>query len=327
MAQTSAGSGVAGAVPGAGPAAAPVLAVVGSTGTGKSQLAVELAELVRTGGLPSASAEVISADSMQTYRGLDVITNKAPRQEMRDVPHHLLSFLEPGREYDITQFRADAQRLCAEMHARNTLPILVGGTTYYIQHLLFPGRLVSAEAPDAGVGEVASPAERAALEQRVAQLPAEQQALWASLRDAPNAAPPDAGLPLWQLLHALDPQSASRWHYNDHRKVYRSLRILHDTGRSQSHWVQTQEEREAGGEATDATDAPRLLFWVHSEREVLAERLDRRIHRMVDRGLLDEIGDLRRIAGSGPDYTRGIFQAIGASTWPPPVLTPRLQRV
>ena len=66
---------------------------------------------------------------------------------------------------------------------------------------------------------------------------------------------------------------------------------------------------------------------MHSEREVLAERLDRRIHRMVDRGLLDEIGDLRRIAGSGPDYTRGIFQAIGASTWPPPVLTPRLQRV
>lgn len=304
-----------------------MLAVVGSTGTGKSQLAVELAELVRSGGLPSVGAEVISADSMQTYRGLDVITNKAPRHEMRDVPHHLLSFLEPGQEYDITQFRADAQRLCAEMHACSTLPVLVGGTTYYIQHLLFPGRLVSAEAPDAGVGEVASPAERAALEQRVAQLPAEQQALWASLRGAPSAAPPDAGMPLWQLLHALDPQSASRWHYNDHRKVYRSLRILHDTGRSQSHWVQAQEQREASDPATGAGAAPRLLFWVHSERQVLAERLDRRIHRMVDRGLLDEIRELRRIAGSSPDYTRGIFQAIGASTWPPPVLTTRLQGV
>ena len=89
------------------PAKTPILAVVGSTGTGKSQLAVEMAEYVKRSG----DAEIVSADSMQTYEGLDVITNKAAPEEMRDIPHHLMSFLEPGHEYDITQFMSDATRL------------------------------------------------------------------------------------------------------------------------------------------------------------------------------------------------------------------------
>lgn len=88
-----------------------VIGVVGSTGTGKSQLAVELAEHVKSAGGAFSDAEIISADSMQTYKGLDVITNKAACDEMRGITHHLLSFLEPGEEYDITQFIADATRL------------------------------------------------------------------------------------------------------------------------------------------------------------------------------------------------------------------------
>ncbi|WFD06128.1 leukotriene-A4 hydrolase [Malassezia vespertilionis] len=272
-----------------------VVSVLGSTGTGKSQLGVELAQLV-------GDAEIISVDSMQTYKGLDVITNKAAPAEMQGIPHHLLSFLAPCEEYDITQFVQDATQLCTKMQSKGTLPILVGGTTYYLQHLLFRGRLVSAANElDRDGAEV--------LEKAVAQLPLDQQALWSAL-DAPlpNADSPAQGMVLWELLNALDPSSARRWHHNDARKVYRSLRILRDTGRPQSAWLAQQDS------APDVTPPRfgerRLFFWVWSDRETLTKRLDGRIGGMVERGLLDEIRALRTIAGA-PDYTRGIFQAIG----------------
>lgn len=288
------------------PARPPVVAVIGSTGTGKSQLAVELAEHAAATGL---AAEAISADSMQTYRGLDVITNKADAAETRGVPHHLMSFLPVGDEYDITQFVADAQRLISELHAAHALPIIVGGTTYYVQHLLFPGRLVS-QVPAA---DAASAAARAAAAARVAALPPAQRAQWDAL--GAGHRPEDVQpAELWALLHAVDPASASRWHYNDFRKVYRSLRILYDTGVPQSAWLHAQDVEDS---ARVARDAPRrLLFWVYSARDVLNARLDARIGRMIERGLLSEIRELRAMANERPvaaDYTRGIFQAIGTS--------------
>lgn len=291
-----------------------VVAVVGSTGTGKSQLAVELARHASRLGVAS---EAISADSMQTYQGLDVITNKAGEDEMGGVPHHLLSFLPPGDEYDITQFVRDASGLCEQMHERGTLPIIVGGTTYYVQHLLFPGRLVSKADEEA---EVRAHAAKygPVVEARLAALPAELRALWDMLgSDAVrvNAAPDAKPAELWTLLHHVDPESASRWHYRDERKVYRSLRILYDTGIPQSAWLSVQDahEHEQEHDARDVRARPRrLVFWVWSERDALNARLNARIGKMIERGLLDEICDLRRIAGSAPtDYTRGIFQAIG----------------
>lgn len=88
-----------------------ILGVIGSTGTGKSQLAVDIAKHVRSSASPFDDAEIVSADSMQTYEGLDVITNKSDACDMDGVPHHLMSFLKPGYEYDITQFITDASKL------------------------------------------------------------------------------------------------------------------------------------------------------------------------------------------------------------------------
>ena len=191
-----------------------LVAVIGSTGTGKSQLAVELAEYATQElGMP---AEAISADSMQTYIGLDVITNKAAKNEMRSIPHHLMSFLAPGQEYDVTQFVNDANALCDRMHAAHTLPIIVGGTTYYVQHLFFPGRLVSQVEPmDASLYARQTAA-------RVESLPSSLRSLWDLLGSDEvrvNAAPPAEPTELWALLDAMDPESAQRWHYRDQRKV------------------------------------------------------------------------------------------------------------
>lgn len=177
-----------------------------------------------------------------------------------------------------------------------------------MQHLLFPGRLVSADE--------GSPDDQALarLAERISLLPADQLALWHSLdREVQsNAPPPPNAEQYWGLLNVLDPASAARWHYKDHRKVLRSLRVLRDTGLSQSEWAALQGERDR---QPHGEQPRRLLFWIWSEREALCARLEARIGRMVERGLLDEIRSLRQVASSlpdqGKDYTRGIFQAIG----------------
>lgn len=142
----------------------PLVAIVGTTGVGKTDLGVELAKALSARTVAPTRAEVLNHDSMQCYRGLDVITNKATAQEMRGVEHHLMGFLDPGSEWGVNDFLRDALAKvrralslasvpCArltgqhvqidELEQRETLPISVGGTSYYLQNLVFPGQLVN----------------------------------------------------------------------------------------------------------------------------------------------------------------------------------------
>ncbi|KAK0548732.1 Leucyl aminopeptidase yscIV [Tilletia horrida] len=391
-----------------------LVAVIGCTGTGKSQLAVELAQHVEqqqqqrwrsqkegTAAAGYGKAEIISADSMQVYRGLDVITNKASEAEMGGVKHHLMSFLSPGEEYTIKDFLMQANALIAEMHepsspsstaeaARPTLPIIAGGTSYYVQHLLFPGRLMSADQHDDAYSKddankltsiTTQSLSPKAAEVASTLLPNSLHTTWTrflgdegihipghgtadpqdgqeSTTRGPSQRIDDVGGPatlsspqLWNLLHALDPPMAARWHPNDQRKVRRSLVVFATTGKPHSVWLEEQRLSEKQATSLSTTvegvfdhgqsrehssdqdqevrlTAPqsqdkaresrrrRLLFWVWCEPETLKTRLNRRIHKMIEGGLLDEIRELRAIAkalyeSGSPDYTRGIFQAIG----------------
>ncbi|KAJ3206658.1 hypothetical protein HDU67_008033, partial [Dinochytrium kinnereticum] len=116
-----------------------VVAIVGTTGVGKSNLAIELAK--RFGG------EVINADSMQVYRGLDIATNKVTEEEKEGVPHHLMSFVDPPEEYSVSQFEVDCVKKISDLHSRSILPILVGGTHYYIQSVLWHSTLIRPPSP------------------------------------------------------------------------------------------------------------------------------------------------------------------------------------
>lgn len=121
---------------------------------------------------------------------------------------------------------------------------------------------------------------------------------------------------LWELLKKVDPAMALRWHYKDARKVLRSIRVLQTTGKRQSEWIAEQDARD---QHADETSSPWrvLIFWVWRDPAKLNASLESRIHKMVDRGLLDEIKQLREIAGRNADYTRGIFQAIGYKEFDP----------
>ncbi|TFK48799.1 tRNA isopentenyltransferase [Heliocybe sulcata] len=299
--------------------ARPLIAICGTTGVGKSNLSIELAlALADSRGIRKhgwMGARIINADSMQVYAGMDVITNKVPESGRQGVEHLLMSFKKPGEQYVVGDWVRDAIREIHETHAQHKIPIVVGGTSYWIQHLIFPDRLTLNLKSPRSPNRPATPVLSDDLAQSVSSLPQEAQDL---LRDLPQE-PPDASadprsaFSLYDLLKNLDPTAASRWHWRDTRKVLRSLDIIKETGRKPSDIWNEQAQDDV---------KPRyrtLCFWLYAEPSALNPRLDARVDDMIKHGLLDEILSLQKIATAGADlriapavdYTLGIYQAIG----------------
>ncbi|KZT11452.1 tRNA isopentenyltransferase [Laetiporus sulphureus 93-53] len=308
----------------------PLIVICGTTGVGKSKLAIELALAIAQGSENRRhdyrGARIINADAMQVYHGMDIITNKVPVQEMCGIEHLLMGFKQPGEQYFVTEWVRDAMKAIEETHKRNEVPIVVGGTSYWVQHLLFPNRLVSADQNSAlSSGDSSVGSEE--LKPLFASLPAELLDLFNALpaRGPSAGAQPGLAMSLYNLLSALDPKTAKLRHWKDTRKVLRSLCIIRDTGRRPSSIYAEQSENIA---------IPRyrtLLFWLYAKPDILKPRLDARVDRMVEQGLLNEIRALRSIASAGSsvisfqsqgeeetgsrepdiDYTLGIYQSIG----------------
>ncbi|KAF5330775.1 hypothetical protein D9619_005654 [Psilocybe cf. subviscida] len=290
----------------------PIITICGTTGVGKSKLAVDLAlHLQRSGHkLGWKGAKIINADSMQVYKGLDILTNKHPEAERYGIPHLLLGFKDPGEQYVVNEWVQDALKLINEMHENNEVPIIVGGTSYWIQHLIFPNRLVSNEPKlkEHKRHQAWSPE----LEQSINALPQDLRSL---LDDLPSEAPsakvdPDAAFQLHKLLSLLDPEISQRWHWKDTRKVLRSLEIMVETGKPGSSIIHEQSTR------STAEIEPRfrtLCFWLYADNASLHPRLDARVDTMIKDGLLDEVKILRNLcnANKSVDYTLGIYQSIG----------------
>ncbi|KAK0260438.1 tRNA dimethylallyltransferase, mitochondrial [Friedmanniomyces endolithicus] len=278
----------------------PLIAIIGATGTGKSQLAVELA--TRFNG------EIINGDAMQMYAGLPIITNKTTIKAQKGIPHHLLGCIglqEPT--WVVGTFVSRALKVIEEIRMRGKLPILVGGTHYYTQSLLFRDRLIGNDADPGELADVELGTERV-------DLPVLQQSTEV----------------LFAELQKVDPVMAERWHPRDRRKIQRSLEIYLKTGHTAAE-VYTQQRKLAGDGAVapaidhahgDDTEEqsmrfPTLVFWVHAEQSVLRERLHARVDKMLQAGLLDEVRTLdayanaEAAAGRPVDKTRGIWPSIG----------------
>ncbi|ROT38977.1 tRNA isopentenyltransferase [Sodiomyces alkalinus F11] len=265
----------------------PLIFVLGSTGTGKSELAVELA--TRFNG------EVINSDAMQLYKGLPIITNKITPSERRGVPHHLLDHIGlDDPPWVVDDFKRAATQAIQDIRARGRLPILVGGTHYYTNALLFDEVLVEGE------------------------------------KEEPSSSFPILSEPtdvILAKLRQVDPVMAARWHPNDRRKISRSLEIFLKYGRPASEIYAEQKRRKAAAAAAavegggagggDTPSWQNLMFWVHTDPEVLKTRLDGRVDKMLAAGLLDETRQMfehvrrKESAGQPVDFTRGIWQSIG----------------
>lgn len=254
----------------------PLVAIVGATGTGKSNLAVELAM--------KFNGEIINGDAMQLYEGLPIITNKIPELEQKSVPHHLLGCIglnEPT--WTVGRFVESAVNVIDEIRDRGRLPILVGGTHYYTQALLFNEGLLDKNEDS---GDEKLPVDLSILEQ-----------------------PTDVIL---GKLQEVDTVMADRWHPNDRRKIQRSLEIYLKSGRTAS---ETYEDQSLHSRPSLRYDT--VLLWVHALKDILYPRLDARVLKMIDEGLLDEVSELEEIReeresnGEVIDMTRGIWVSIG----------------
>ncbi|GMP88594.1 hypothetical protein CsSME_00040519 [Camellia sinensis var. sinensis] len=246
---------------------------MGATGSGKSRLAIDLAL--------HFPLEIINADSMQVYQGLDVLTNKVPLQDQKGVPHHLLGTISPNVEFTAKDFRDSVIPLIDDILSRNRLPVIVGGTNYYIQALVSPFLLDDSveDKDENGLSD---------------------------LHDSEFEPGRENFCYSYDSLKDLDPVAANRIHPNDHRKINQYLSLYARFGVLPSKLLQ-EKAMENWGQA-DNFRYHCCFICVDASLPVLDKYVEQRVDRMVDAGLLNEVYDIYNL---NADYTRGLRQAIG----------------
>jgi len=232
----------------------PLVVVCGPTASGKTKLAVDLA--LTHGG------EVVSADSMQVYRGMDIGTAKPTSAEMRGVAHHLVDILEPGEDFSVAQYAKLARETIADIHARGKLPILAGGTGLYIKAIA--DNIQYTDMP-------------------------EDEVLRKRLR---NEADELGGGALLERLAKVDPMLAEGLHQNDVGRIIRALEVYELTGERMSVWQERSRKDAAGYKLC-------MVGLGFRDRELLYERIGQRVDAMLGAGLLDEAKTLYDSGFSG----------------------------
>lgn len=238
-----------------------ILIIVGPTAVGKTALSIELAE--------EFSGEIISGDSMQVYKHLDIGTAKVTVDEMQGIPHHLIDILDINDEYSASDFQKQAQLLIQEISQRGKLPVVAGGTGLYIESLIY----------DVSHGGSSPKNDRFRQEME-------------------DFASDHGKTALWEKLKEQDLQAAEKIHPNNQHRVIRALEVIHETGRKFSDF---QSEREEKDLAYDS-----FIIALDTDRQVLYERINRRVDQMMEQGLLEEARKLYEESKPDAQARRGI---------------------
>ena len=230
----------------------PLIILTGPTAVGKTALSIRLAKAL--------DGEIVSADSMQVYRHMDIGSAKITAQEMEGVPHHLIDVLDPWEEFNVAAFQKMALQAMEGIYARGHLPIITGGTGFYIQALLY-GVEFEEDPEDSPV----------------------RRELYDLARREGERAP--------QVLHAMlaqaDPESASAIHPNNVKRVIRAIEYFRLTGTPISRHNAAMRKKEA--------DYHFLYYVLTMDRERLYGRIDKRVDQMLSQGLVEEVSRLREM--------------------------------
>ena len=221
----------------------PLIILSGPTAAGKTELSISLAK--RIGG------EIISADSMQVYKGFDIGTAKIRKEEMQGIPHYLIDELEADEEFNVFEFQKRAKAYVQTIYENGHIPIIVGGTGFYIQALLYDINFTEEETDKAY---------RAELEEKARS---------------------EGALTLHQMLEEVDPEAASQIHANNIKRTIRALEYYHETGKRISEHNEEQRLRESPYNFA--------YFVLNRERAVLYERINQRVAVMEQEGLFEEV--------------------------------------
>ncbi|MCM3003668.1 tRNA (adenosine(37)-N6)-dimethylallyltransferase MiaA [Priestia koreensis] len=219
-----------------------LVVLIGPTAVGKTNLSISLAEAL--------NGEIISGDSMQIYRQMDIGTAKIKREEMKGIPHHLLDIKDPDEAFSVADFQTIVREKISEIASRGKVPMIVGGTGLYIQSVIYDYQFAEKE-------------ENREIKQRLEALLDEKGIEY-----------------LYNKLKEVDPASAERIHINNHRRVMRALEVYEATGKPFSDNVSEQSYELL----YDVT-----LIGLTMDRDKLYERINMRVDMMVDEGLLDEV--------------------------------------
>ena len=225
----------------------PLIILTGPTAVGKTELSISLAKKV--GG------EIISADSMQVYKGMDIGSAKIRPEEMMGVPHYLVDELEPDEEFHVVRFQQTAKKYMEKIYEAGHIPVIVGGTGFYIQALLY-----DIDFTESG--------EDTGCRQELEALAAEKGAEY-----------------LHGLLREVDPKAAEEIHANNIKRVIRALEFYRETGTQISAHNEEQRQKESPYNFA--------YFVLNDDRGVLYEKINRRIDLMLENGLLGEVRDLK----------------------------------
>ena len=231
----------------------PLVVLTGPTAVGKTALSISLAKEI--------NGEIISADSMQVYRQMDIGTAKIMPEEMQDVPHHLIDILDPDEDFNVVKFKELANACIEQIYSRGKIPILVGGTGFYIQAVLKDVSFQQEEETE--------------IRMELEKLAQDKGAHY-----------------LYEQLQKVDPESAKVIHENNVRRVIRALEYFEQTGCKISDHNQQEKEKESPYNFA--------YFVLEQDRKILYERIEKRIYLIMEQGLLDEVKSLYK-KGYGRD--------------------------
>lgn len=219
-----------------------VVSIVGPTAVGKTDLSIQLAK--------SFNAEIISGDSMQIYKHLNIGTAKITKEEMQGIPHYMIDLLEPHEDYTVAQFKEKVQYYIKKIHQKNKLPLIVGGSGLYIQSVLYDYQFNEQSRDEEYRKYLQNTIEKRGIES------------------------------LYKKLTEIDPKQAKKIHPNNHRRVIRALEIYKTTRKPMSEHINEQRREPL---------YDMKLIGLDMNRKLLYERINQRIDLMIENGLLEEV--------------------------------------
>lgn len=222
-----------------------LVVIIGPTAVGKTKLSIDLAHRL--------NGEIISGDSMQIYKGMDVGTAKIKKNEMENIPHHLIDIKSPNEDYSVAEFQETVRPLIANIASRNKMPMIVGGTGLYIQSVLFDYQFTESASD-----------------------PVFREKMFKVLEEKGEKI-------LHEKLELVDPVSAKNIHPNNSRRVIRALEVFECTNKPMSEYINDQEKHLLYDVA---------IIGLSMDRDVLYERINHRVDIMTEHGLLTEAKEL-----------------------------------
>ena len=237
-----------------------VVVICGPTASGKTALSIELAKKI--------NGEIISSDSMQIYKDMNIGTAKPTKEEMQGIKHYLLDFIEPNKRYSVADFKKDAEKAIEEILEKGKVPIIVGGTGLYVDSLIY-----GIEYQDIKFNEQY----RKELENRV-----EKEGLES----------------LYNEAKIIDPQAIEKISSNDQKRILRVLEIYKATGKNK-----TEQEAES---RKNGVKYDYKVFAINMDREELYGRINKRVDIMIEQGLIQEVQDLLKKYDEFPTAMQGL---------------------